>query len=331
VIDEHARHVPPTWLRPFVSGYTGYRQEGVAPLRHRGLPSPELTFIVTLDDPLAIDAHPDPGQPAESYDTLLGGLHTSPALVSHQGRWSGVQLGLTPLGARTLLGLPAGELANWDAEATDVVGAFAARLRELVVEQPTWAGRFAVIDQLLDRRAAEAEADRRATVRPEVGYAWRRLRETRGGVGVAELAAETGLSARRLGSLFRDEFGLAPKEAGRVFRFTYARRRIGQAAMGGRLGARGGGGTAGGGTAGGDAGPDGGSAGSRGTAGGGAEGGGAAGRRAGATLARLAAECGYYDQAHLAREFRALAGCPPSVWLAEEFRFVQASAADLGE
>jgi len=40
--------------------------------------------------------------------------------------------------------------------------------------------------QLLERRAAEVDADRPATVRPEVGYAWRRLRETRGGVGVAE-------------------------------------------------------------------------------------------------------------------------------------------------
>jgi AraC-like DNA-binding protein len=219
------------------------------------------------------------------YDTLLGGLHTSPALVSHQGRWSGVQLGLTPLGARTLLGLPAGQLAHWDAEATDVVGAFAAELRELVVQQPTWAGRFAVLDRLLERRAAEAEADRRDTVRPEVGYAWRRLRQTRGGVGVAGLAAETGLSARRLGALFQAEIGLAPKEAGRVIRFTHARRQIERAAAGGP----------------------------------------------GATLARLAAECGFYDQAHLAREFRALAGCPPSQWLAEEFRFVQASPADLGE
>jgi AraC-like DNA-binding protein len=290
VIDEHARHDPPARLRPFVSGYAGYRQEGVAPARHRGLPSPELTFIVTLDDPLAIDAHPDPGQPAGSYDTLLGGLHTSPALVSHQGRWSGVQLGLTPLGARALLGLPAAGLANWDAEATDVIGGFAAQLRERVVGQPTWAGRFAVIDQLLERRAVQAYADRPSTVRPEVGYAWRRLQETRGGVGVAELAAETGLSARRLGSVFLAEFGLAPKEAGRVFRFAHARRRIGQVM-----------------------------------------GGGTAGRGTAATFAQLATECGFYDQAHLAREFRALAGCPPSQWLAEEFRFVQASAADLGE
>jgi transcriptional regulator GlxA family with amidase domain len=43
-------------------------------------------------------------------------------------------------------------------------------------------------------------------------------------------------------------------------------------------------------------------------------------------LADLAADCGYFDQAHLAREFRALAGCPPSQWLAEEFRNVQAGA-----
>ena len=287
MIDSRARHDPPARLRPFVSGYVGYRQDGVPPARHRGLPSPELTFIVTLDDPLVIDAHPDAGQPAGSYDTLLGGLHTSPALVSHPGRWSGVQLGLTPLGARTLLGLPAAELANWDAEATDVIGGFADRLRELVVRQPTWAGRFAVIDQLLAERATAAAADRPALTRPEVGHAWRRLRETRGGVGVAALATETGLSARRLGALFRAEFGLAPKQAGRVFRFTHARQRIG-AAMGG-------------------------------------------GAATADTFARLAADCGFYDQAHLAREFRALAGCPPSTWLAEEFRFVQASPADLGE
>jgi AraC-like DNA-binding protein len=41
-------------------------------------------------------------------------------------------------------------------------------------------------------------------------------------------------------------------------------------------------------------------------------------------LARLAAELGYYDQAHLTRDFHELAGCPPTRWLIEEeLPFVQ--------
>ena len=40
-------------------------------------------------------------------------------------------------------------------------------------------------------------------------------------------------------------------------------------------------------------------------------------------LAEVAAECGYADQAHLAREWAALAGCAPSTWLREEFPFLQ--------
>ena len=35
-------------------------------------------------------------------------------------------------------------------------------------------------------------------------------------------------------------------------------------------------------------------------------------------LATLAAQCGYYDQAHLARDFVDLAGCPPSQLRADE-------------
>ena len=46
-------------------------------------------------------------------------------------------------------------------------------------------------------------------------------------------------------------------------------------------------------------------------------------------LAGLAADGGYYDQAHLDREFGALAGCAPTAWLAQEFRSVQAAPAPL--
>jgi AraC-like DNA-binding protein len=278
VIDEYAGRRPRAVLLPYVTWCTGYRQAGVGPAVHRGLPSPWLTMIVTLDDPLVIARHPDPRQPASAHDFLLGGLHTAPALVTHDGRQSGIQLALTPLGARVLLGLPAAELAGIDVEAADVLGRLAGEVRERVLAAPDWPGRFAVLEEVLAGRLRAAQASGSPVPRPEVSYAWDRLQRSRGAVSVADLAAETGWSPRHLGEQFRAETGLSPKAGARVVRFDWARRRLlGRQAEGGRV-----------------------------------------------VLADLATECGYYDQAHLARDFRDLAGCPPSALLAEELRNVQA-------
>lgn len=43
------------------------------------------------------------------------------------------------------------------------------------------------------------------------------------------------------------------------------------------------------------------------------------------TIAQVAASCGYYDQAHLDRDFAELAGCAPTTWLAEELPSFQDS------
>ena len=42
-----------------------------------------------------------------------------------------------------------------------------------------------------------------------------------------------------------------------------------------------------------------------------------------ASLAHVAVACGYYDQAHLTREWCALAGCSPNAWIARELPFLQ--------
>ncbi len=275
VVNEHLRVRPGPGVRAVVAGYSGYRTAGQAPARHRGLPSPYLTLIFTLDEPLLIAGHPDPRQAPASYDTLAGGLHTAPALIDHDGWQSGVQLAVTPLAARALFGMPAGELASLDVEGTDVLGPLAREIQERLRASPTWPARFAALDRLL---LAPMSAERPGP-RPEVVRAWGRLLAAGGQATVADLAADTGWSERHLRSQFLAEIGLTPKAAARVIRFDRARRRIQE--------------------------------------------------RAQATdrwsLADLAAGCGYYDQAHLDRDFRALAGCPPTRWLAEEFRNVQAS------
>jgi AraC-like DNA-binding protein len=271
-VNEYERARPSPALRPYVAFYSGYRQRDVAPGIHRGLPSPYLTLIFTLDEPLVVVAHPDPRQAPGSFDALLGGLHLTPALIRHDGRQSGIQVAVRPLGCRALLGLPAGELAATDVDAADVLGGLVAELRDRIRAAPDWPARFAVVDALLGRRLAAAPT----AVPGTVEQVWRSLLASGGAVPVSALAADVGWSARHLTKQFQAELGLAPKAAARVVRFDRARRRLAQVADGTTR------------------------------------------------LAELAVDAGYYDQAHLAREFRSMAGCSASRWLADEFAFVQA-------
>jgi AraC-like DNA-binding protein len=278
--------LPAEPLRPFVGRYVGYRQAGVAPGLHRGLPSPFLTMILTLDDPLDIAGHPDPAQPGGRFEALVGGLHTAPALIRHAGRQSGVQVALTPWGARALLGPAAGELASVDVHADEVLGRFADVLLDAVRSARTWGGRFAALDAVLLRRLAVAtSAGTSALPAPQLRRAWDVLLASGGTVGVAALAHAVGWTPRHLAHRFSVDVGLSPKQAARVVRFDRARRHLAVRAGSGHP----------------------------------------------ARLADVAVAFGYYDQPHLDREFRALAGCPPSAWLAEELRNVQVPHTDPAE
>jgi AraC-like DNA-binding protein len=224
VVDEYVRALPCAALRPYVGFYSGYRQCGVAPAQHRGLPSPYLTLIFTMDDPVVVVAHPDPRQRPGRYAALLGGLHLTPALITHGGRQSGVQVAVHPLGCRALFGMPAAELAGLDVAAPAVLGDRAVEeVRDRLRGAPDWPSRFAVVDAMLLRRLVTDER-----VRPEVAYACRRLLS--GDVPVAAVAAEVGWSGRHLTDRFRAEVGLRPKEAARVARFDRARRALRPAA-----------------------------------------------------------------------------------------------------
>ena len=209
-------HRPHPALRGLVADAVGYAQEGLAAGTHRGLPSPTLTLVVPLDEPLDVAAHPDPAQAPGRYDALLGGLHTTPALIRHPGRQSGLQLSLTPLGARRLLGAPAGELAALDVHLADVLGPAGTELVERVRAADGWPTRLAAAEEVLRRATGAGEPA------PEVAEAWRLTVAGGGRLRVAEVARRVGWSERHLTTRFRAETGLGPKEAARVVRFDRA-------------------------------------------------------------------------------------------------------------
>lgn len=265
-LEHYTRPVHPA-LRPYVGDLSGYAYHDDPPALHRGLPSRHLTLVITLDDPLGIAW---PGRPVEKYDALVGGLHSTAVHIGQTPSRAGVQVSLTPAASRVLLGLPPGELASMVVGLDEVLGRPARVLTEQLRETSSWDERMDLLEQLfLERRSAASAQE----VRPEVGWAWRRLRDTGGAIGVQELATEIGWSRRHLTDRFTAEFGLAPKVAARVLRFEQAVGRL-------RL-------------------------------------------RPMTRLADLSAEFGYADQAHLTREWRAIAGCSPRQWLIEELPNLQ--------
>src|SRR5918997_730007 len=159
-------------LSPLVAGYTGYRIEGAEPGVHRGLPSRYLTFIVTLGGTVDLSEMPDPVQPPASFVALAGGLHPTPARITHNGHQHGIQLSLTPLGARMLLGLPAGELAATVVDLDTLLGPVAGELVDRLRTARTWTEQFLELDCAL------------AGLRPRTGTGW-----TGTGAGVRLAAA----------------------------------------------------------------------------------------------------------------------------------------------
>ncbi|HEY0537093.1 MAG TPA: helix-turn-helix domain-containing protein [Actinoallomurus sp.] len=275
-VTERAEVIPPAHLAPLVARYSGYRYEGLPPGTHLGLPSPYLTIVLSLGKPTRTAVMPDRRQAPAEFAALAGGLHTRAALIEHDGDQYGVQLALTPAGARSLLGMPAGELASVVVPLDGLLPTRAGELIERMGEAPTWAARFAVLDEVLAH-----DAGRRPAPPDELCHAWRLLTERGGRVRIADLAAEIGWSRRHLAARFTAEYGLTPKEAARVVRFECSKRLLQ--------------------------------------------------RRDRPSLADVAAACGFYDQAHLAREWNDFGGCPPSAWLTgEDLPFIQDGEAEPG-
>ena len=217
----HARVLPDV-----VASTVGYVSTASTERLHRGVPSPWLTFILSLDEPVVWSEDPSAlGTSAERRDSVLvAPLHTRASYIAMPRRQVGIQMAVHPLLARRLLGASPAELDQPGTTGLDVLGPGAEVLRQRLVETPAWTARFALVGAYLRDRVDRSPPS--AEVRPELAEAWRWLRRSGGSARMDDLAAHVALSPRHLTTLFGRELGLSPKRAARLVRFDAACRRV---------------------------------------------------------------------------------------------------------
>jgi AraC-like DNA-binding protein len=265
-----ATGTPHPSLRGVVLRYEGFAARAMNPTTIRELPCTFVPVIIDLDAGWSV-AHRQHARPLR-LGSFVAGITEGPVLVGHDGSACCLQVDLTPLGARRLVGMPMDELANVSVPIDDVLGPFGRDLVQRVGDAPDWATRFELVDKALTKRLADAPP-------VDAGVVWSlgQINASGGAATIGWLADELGWSHRRLIKRYRDAVGLPPKLVARIVRFERLTSRAASEPM--------------------------------------------------IDWAAAAHDCGYFDQAHLAREVRELAGITPTELHAQVVNSVQDGAA----
>jgi AraC-like DNA-binding protein len=184
---------------------------------------------------------------------VVSGAYSRAFAVETRAHASIVGVHLKPGGAASLLGVPAGELANTHVELEALWGRRSEELRDRLCAAAQPSQRFRILEQALT-------LSRSPGVRGEVAVALGRLGAP--GVEVGDVASQVQLSHRRFIEIFTEQVGMTPKRYARVRRFQRALKLVtGQAAP---------------------------------------------------AWAHVALDCGYFDQAHLCRDWVEFTGFSPA-------------------
>lgn len=249
----------PAALRMLMYRWAGFVDPSTGVYR-RELPFLGAPVILTFGAPYLVSDAATPGIAGREVGQFAAGLHRSfSSTLSIGPSWS-MQIDLTPIGARIVLGQSMVDLTDRIIPIDSLTGSAGRHLISDLEATTTWAERFALVESFIVRRVAIGPQPD-----PRIAWALSRLTDTTHRVEVADLAERLGWSHRHLIERFRQEIGLPPKQIARQARFVDAAQRIRQAPFD-------------------------------------------------LPLAAIAADAGYFDQAHLNRDFREFAGMTPSTF-----------------
>lgn len=209
-------------LAPYIA-YFGYwdHRPGQAH-RSRALPRGAATIVIDVggrrhpdfyeaDGCTRIDVSPAfiTGAGTDSYVTRVETAH---AIMTVHFR---------PAGALPFLGVPLGQMTDSCVALVDLWASEAIMLREQLIDAPGPAARVALLETFLLARTSGRVVVPHSDVLAVLAAA-----ERNPSMRVSEAAAVTGLSPKRLSTLFREQAGLAPKSYLRVRRLQAALRRL---------------------------------------------------------------------------------------------------------
>ncbi|MBE1490806.1 helix-turn-helix domain-containing protein [Plantactinospora soyae] len=202
----------------------GFRDRGVAAVGQRVIPHPAVTLALEFGSgPLIVDD----AAGRQQRGSLVAGLgFGSDALWVRGENFEAVQVRLSPVIARAILGVSPSDLNGAVVTLDDVWGRQASHVREQLCDASSWEDRFALVDALLADRWHAGSRTAGSPVDPEVAWAWKRILVSRGQTRVDRLAAEVGWSRKRMWYRFQSQIGAAPKRAAKLVRFDHAIHRL---------------------------------------------------------------------------------------------------------
>jgi hypothetical protein len=169
----------------------GFRVRDLDALRM--VPHPAVTLLVELGTG-------SPVMDCAAGRQQRGSVVAGPGVGSGGAVWARgenvecVQVRLSPVIARAVLGISPSDLDGTVVALEDLWGREAARIRAQLGDVSSWQERFALTDALLTRRHEAG-----SPVDPEVAWAWDRIVGSRGLIRVDGLATEVGWSRNACG------------------------------------------------------------------------------------------------------------------------------------
>lgn len=270
-------------LRAYVHGYFGSVGHLPKLVLERHLPSTEVAFLLNFAAPP--HRRTSSGEPRRwiNHDRAwVVGLTDGHQLSEAVGTRHFMAVRFTPPGAHLFLGIPMHLISRQSVELDEFDPKLARLIASRVGAAESWGNRFDAMESLISERIE------RAGVPGAVTWSWNKIARADGRIALGHITSEIECSHRTLIAQFRTYVGLPPKTIARLFRFNRAVRTLNGLVRNGsdeptgrpyiEIA---------------DKDP----------------------RNVAVPWADIAAECGYFDQPHLIKEFQRFAGTTPAGFL----------------